>query len=133
MDRREHRHQWWHTVDEKHMVATVLTEDADGCEIEVRIPIEFEVCDTCGGRGSYVNPSIDSHGLGAEDFAEDPDFAEMYWSGAYDQVCHDCNGTRVMPTVATFASDAQKQTYEQAIDAIHERNKEIEFERRYGW
>jgi len=57
---------------------------------------EYEVCPVCRGKGTTVNPSIDAHGLTREDFAEDPDFAEMYWSGGFDQPCRACDGLRVV-------------------------------------
>lgn len=60
----------------------------------------FAVCPTCEGRGSHVNPSIDSQGLSAEDFDEDPDFREDYFSGAYDVPCAECRGNRVVPQCA---------------------------------
>ncbi len=50
------------------------------------------ICPGCSGEGTCVNPAIDCQGLTAEDFAEDPDFAEDYFSGTYDQRCAACNG-----------------------------------------
>lgn len=50
------------------------------------------ICPACRGEGTTVNPNIDAHGLTAEDFAEDPDFAESYHRGDYDQSCLACNG-----------------------------------------
>ena len=57
---------------------------------------KYVVCPVCDGEGTTVNPNIDAHGLTAEDFAEDPDFAEDYASGAYDQPCAACHGKRVI-------------------------------------
>ena len=54
------------------------------------------VCPVCDGEGKTVNPNIDSHGLTAEDFYEDPDFAEEYMSGTYDITCRGCKGQRVV-------------------------------------
>jgi hypothetical protein len=54
------------------------------------------VCPVCDGEGKTVNPAIDCQGLTAEDFAEDPDFAEDYRSGAYDVRCGGCGGQRVV-------------------------------------
>ena len=42
------------------------------------------ICPACKGEGTCVNPNIDSHGLSAEDFHEDPGFAEDYRSGVHD-------------------------------------------------
>lgn len=50
------------------------------------------ICPTCEGEGKTVNPNIDAHGLTGEDFAEDPDFAEDYFSGVYDIQCRCCDG-----------------------------------------
>jgi hypothetical protein len=54
------------------------------------------ICPVCDGEGKTVNPNIDAHGLTAEDFREDPDFAEDYKSGIYDITCAACNGMRVV-------------------------------------
>jgi hypothetical protein len=54
------------------------------------------VCPVCDGEGKTVNPNIDANGLTAEDFAEDPDFAEDYKSGMYDITCAACSGKRVV-------------------------------------
>ena len=61
-------------------------------------PVHFEVCTTCEGRGSYVNPSIDSHGISREEMDENgPEFMEDYFSGMYDITCEHCRGNRVIP------------------------------------
>jgi hypothetical protein len=56
----------------------------------------YEVCPRCRGEGKHVNPSIDSHGLSREDFDQDPDFEEDYFSGVYDVPCYVCSGARVV-------------------------------------
>ena len=79
--------------------------DADGCDtcgegtIEEDLPAKFEVCGTCSGKGSHVNPSIDGNGLSREDFDADPDFEESYFRGDYDVRCHECDGLRVVPII----------------------------------
>jgi len=78
-------------------------------------PINFSVCPVCRGRGTHVNPSIDSHGLSREDFENDPDFAEDYFSGVYDVVCYECDGANVVAEVLW--------------DSLSERKKEIINER----
>jgi hypothetical protein len=54
-----------------------------------------------------VNPSIDSHGLSREDFDQDPDFEEDYFSGVYDVPCYVCSGARVVkaPNWLAFTPD----------------------------
>lgn len=51
------------------------------------------ICPACRGEGKGVNPSIDAHGLTAEDFADDPDFADDYCGGTYDVCCAACDGS----------------------------------------
>lgn len=94
MDNREINHRWYTSFDEKTMTLTV-----EGDEGEVEIPAKYEVCSTCEGKGSHVNPSIDSKGLTAEDFNEDPEFLEEYRRGTYDVACVECKGARVVPAV----------------------------------
>lgn len=53
----------------------------------------WTICDCCRGAGKHVNPSVDGHGLSREDFDQDPDFAEAYFSGGYDVSCAECGGT----------------------------------------
>ena len=74
-------------------------EDDDSEEVDIILPVHFVVCGTCNGKGTHVNPSIDSHGLGQEDFERDPDFAEDYFSGRYDVTCYDCGGENVVPEI----------------------------------
>lgn len=77
------------------MVIYIENEAGDDSE-EIEIPTKFEVCYTCRGKGSHVNPSVDGHGLTREDFDEDPGFMEDYFAGVYDVTCHTCNGLRVV-------------------------------------
>ena len=58
----------------------------------------FGVCPLCEGKGKHVNPSIDSCGLSREDFDNDPQFEEDYFSGRYDVQCYECKGERVIAT-----------------------------------
>ena len=51
------------------------------------------ICPACHGDGRHVNPSIDAGGISGDDFAQDPDFAEAYFSGVYDQACRVCDQT----------------------------------------
>lgn len=56
------------------------------------------VCPSCEGEGKYVNPSVDSQGLTADDFNEmGDDFADDYMSGAYDVKCSQCGGQGTVP------------------------------------
>ena len=64
----------------------------DGLPVSSR----FVVCDMCHGHGNVVNPSIDCGGISDDDFREDPDFEEAYFSGAYNIPCPECDGKRVV-------------------------------------
>jgi len=54
------------------------------------------ICPVCEGKGTTVNPSIDSNGLTASDFHEDPDLMDDYLSGTFDIACGACNGSGKM-------------------------------------
>jgi excinuclease UvrABC ATPase subunit len=95
MDRRDTNHKWYSTFSDERMQFTI--DDGEGGEMV--IPAKYEVCDTCEGKGKHVNPSIDSNGLSQEDFDDDPDFRENYFSGMYDVPCNECHGNRVSPAV----------------------------------
>jgi hypothetical protein len=89
MDPRNRKYPSWADVKEDHKRRVLII---DGIEY----PAHYEVCQTCEGRGSYVNPSIDSNGLTQQDMYDmGEDFQEDYHSGAYDQTCGHCNGNRV--------------------------------------
>ena len=94
--------RWWTHLDKDKMTAHVIIDrydaEADDCIEEKRdVKVRMEVCPACDGRGSYVNPSIDSHGISYEEFDEDPDFANDYLSGRYNITCEECNGATVVP------------------------------------
>ena len=77
----------------------VTFENDEGDENTVNLPCRMVVCGRCQGEGTHVNPSIDGNGLTAEDFAEDPDFADDYRSGVYDVQCEECHGRNVTPEI----------------------------------
>jgi RecJ-like exonuclease len=123
MDRRERSHHWYSRFDESRMVL-ILEEHTqeDGEIVDLEIPARFEVCETCNGKGSHVNPSIDSHGLSREDFDEDPDFAESYFAGDYDVPCNECDGRRVVPVV-----DESRASKEAIAAAISKQEDDAEY------
>jgi hypothetical protein len=79
----------------KHLLEGVLFGDAflyrEGQD--TRIPTSHHNCYQCDGKGTMVNPSIDAGGLSYDDFRDDPDFEEGYFSGRYDVTCSACNGS----------------------------------------
>jgi len=94
------RAKYWKKLNINKMTMVVeIYDEANDETYEKEVPFEFEVCPTCRGRGSHVEPGIDCNGLTAEDFAEDPDFREDYFSGRYDVPCYRCNGEKVVPVI----------------------------------
>jgi len=92
-------------------------EAIDWCnDNPLELAFKWDVCPTCDGKGTYVNPSIDAHGLTSDDFAEDPDFAEDYFRGTYDVTCAECCGRRVVP----FPVDEMHHAYQAAVSMITE-------------
>jgi hypothetical protein len=89
---------------------------------EVQLPTHKAVCPVCRGTGSTVNPSIDCNGLTADDFDEDPDFAESYANGTYDVTCSRCGGDNVVDEVdwdrvpADVRAEYERQDEEEARD-----------------
>lgn len=70
-----------------------------GLDSQGRIVVgcRMEVCPTCDGHGTVTNPNIDCGGLSADDFYDDPDFADDYFGGRYDIQCPECKGKNVVP------------------------------------
>lgn len=83
----------------------------------IPVKVLLEVCDYCDGRGHYVNPNIDDHGLTADDFADDPDFEEAYFGGAFDMSCAACKGS----------GELKKPIYNQYIDLLKYAEKQEEY------
>lgn len=130
MDRRETNQQWYSRFDEKRMVL-VVNEDS---EDEFEVPAKYEVCGTCDGKGHHVNPSIDSNGLSAEDFDEDPDFREDYFEGRYDVACNECGGARVVPAMdEDRTTKEEREKVEEEIDANYRHQQEMWYERKMGY
>lgn len=73
----------------------------EGLEVRLEVPARTVVCSRCNGQGHHTNPSIDGHGIGAEEWAEEWTDEERgaYLSGAYDVRCATCEGqrTRLVP------------------------------------
>ena len=113
----------------KHELYVDETDQPDGFEgiRVIEFPAHYEVCSRCRGEGKHVNPSVDGHGIGQEEFDEDPDFREAYFSGAYDVVCESCEGLRVVlveddydtlsPELKAAHDALEKQWADEAADA----------------
>jgi len=98
--------RWWDAIsDNEARLVDEYTESGTW------VPVRFEVCPLCGGRGKHVNPSIDAHGLSRDDFDEDPAFAEAYFRGDYDQPCTLCRGEKVVPVPLNAEVAARIETH----------------------
>lgn len=103
--------------DEKAMTLTFAVCDENGEEEDIAFPAKYEVCTCCEGRGSHVNPSIDSSGISRDAFDEDPDFEAAYHEGAYDVTCGGCDGRRVEPTIDEARLDKdQRAAYNRVLE-----------------
>lgn len=137
MDHRDlaaHTQKWYTSIDLDKMTATVEAWDENGDEFEIEVPVKFEVCPTCNGKGKHVNPSIDAHGITGEEFAEDPDFAEDYFRGRYDVTCYECGGRNVVPEIDE--STCPKENLELVRNVQRSRAewaREEAYERRMGF
>lgn len=89
-------------MDERREVLVFAIDDGEGeptSVVEHVLPYALVICPSCQGRGSYVNPAIDAHGITGEEWDRDWDDEdrERYLSGGYDVTCDDCHGVRVVP------------------------------------
>lgn len=97
------------------------------------LPTHKVVCPTCSGTGKHVNPSIDCDGLTREDFDQDPDFREDYFSGAYDVTCYECGGNNVVDAIDwDRVSPELTKAYEDEMDERCEYEAMCRAERRMG-
>lgn len=131
------------SFDPKRMVLSFELVDTDEDsptydeEITLEFPAEYQVCSLCHGQGKHVNPSIDAHGISAEEFYDDPDFAEDYLSGTYDVECYRCHGLRVQPEIVAEKelSEEQRKNLRRLEEYQREEaayRAECEMERRMG-
>ena len=133
MDYREVNRKWYSSFCEKEMEFTLILNDENGDDVEYLIPAHYTVCNTCEGKGSHVNPAIDSHGLSREDFDDDPDFAEDYFAGRYDIPCNECRGKRVSPDINWDSLKPEiRKVVEDHIEDFYAYQAECDYERRMG-
>jgi len=149
MDRRDHTdsYRWWDEVSADLRKVTLrdaffdeddnlVSADEDLEEDKKKwYHIKWIVCTMCQGRGQYINPSIDSHGLSSEDFDRDPDFKDDYLSGVYNMTCELCGGRAVEPEFDEYYNSNAKgmiETRNKFLDMIQSWDAESEMERMMG-
>ena len=110
---------------------TEYTDDGD--EIVHDLPVHYEVCPRCEGKGKHMNPGIDSHGITGEEWERDWDdeSREAYFSGGYDVKCEECRGKRVVSVVDLDAlePDLRKKYRAHLRDEADERRSRASAER----
>ena len=130
-DHREYSHYPDWIKEDWQKMALVI----DGFAVDERedliCPAKATVCPVCDGKGSHVNPSIDSHGIGQEEFDEDPQFQQDYFSGVHDISCSTCKGKRVVLAPIDPNSECAK-IIEDSITDQYNSYQEQEAERRMG-
>jgi len=149
MDRRDHTdsYKWWDEVSPDRIKVTLrdsfldeednlVSVDEDLEEVNKRwYHIKWVICTMCQGRGQYINPSIDSHGLTSEDFDRDPDFKDDYLSGLYNMTCELCGGRAVQPEFDEYYNSNAKELIEardKFLDMLQGWDAESEMERSMG-
>ncbi len=113
-----------------------VVENDDGEEIEYSVPAKYEVCGTCQGKGTHVNPAIDGHGISSEEWDNEwsEDEQEAYMKGCYDVTCHECKGTRVVLVVDEEKANAEDlKRFLDKLEAEHEYERECRHERDMGY
>tara|TARA_Y100001951_G_scaffold84454_1_gene73832 strand:+ start:746 stop:1153 length:408 start_codon:yes stop_codon:yes gene_type:complete len=123
--------RWWTLING--FTATSADSHYDSNENVVikadeAISVRFVVCHVCQGRGNYVNPAIDSHGLTRDDFDADPDFYEDYRAGVYNIRCEGCEGRATVPVptheahILAIRATAEE---EDEVNAIYEAERRM--------
>jgi hypothetical protein len=123
------------SLDTQTMVGVVEYTDWDEDDNEIThtigMPIRWEVCDLCNGRGSHVDPRIDCNGLSFDELVDDPEFAEAYSRGDYDQTCNCCGGRTTIPVINDdHLNDDQKKHLERIWEQERE---EAQYQRECAW
>jgi DnaJ-class molecular chaperone len=88
-----------------------------GKDRRMTLPARWEICCECGGDGKH------SQALGSfspEQLDDDPEFAEAYFAGEYDQQCSTCRGSgKVAVPNAAACSPEQRRflaQYQRFVD-----------------
>jgi hypothetical protein len=75
----------------------------------IYVEATYEVCSTCGGHGSHFRSDLDENAL-IDGMREDgdEDGIDSYYGGAFDQICSECRGQRVVssPMLPEWANEA---------------------------
>ena len=101
--------------------------------------LELQVCPACDGRGSYVRPSIDAHGITQDEWDRDWSYEdrERYMGGFYDVSCASCKGRTTVPGPirGEHTSEGQKaavKAWDDYLKDMADMHREMAAERRHG-
>lgn len=118
-------------------------ENDDGEIVVYEFPSKFEVCHTCNGHGTHLNPSIGEHAYTADEFNEaffDDEDKEEYFrhGGKYDVTCETCKGKNVISVIDELACNSPElkeslKLYHEKLKTDAEYARECAYERRMGY
>ena len=105
--RTAYKRRWWTDINRAGTLAQAFIRKYFRAErrhlsgdriVAVWVPIRFILCTTCEGRGSYVNPNLDSNGITPEEMDKwGSSFQEDYANGVYNVACGHCKGAKAIP------------------------------------
>ena len=97
----------------------------------IMVEARYEVCPLCQGHGKHERRDIDCSRL-VDEMREDGDDwgLEQYFKGAYDTICTECKGQRVI-LVPELPEEIQEKIWEYN-DGAREYAAEVAAERRMG-
>jgi hypothetical protein len=96
-------------VDIRNMTFTFEVGEGDE-STSYTLPVKMEVCPTCQGRGTHVNPSIDAGGITEDDEDFWHDDEDENWGGSRyqnDITCQTCGGRNVVAGIDRSHSDKE--------------------------
>ncbi len=100
---------------------------------EIELPWKWEICDHCRGHGKSTRY------LGAftaDQMREDPEFAEAYMNGEYDQTCETCRGSGKVKVLDRAKTPPNQLAAYDSQEAELEQTRSIERQERMmegGW
>jgi len=102
--------------------------------IETTLSAKYEICTRCRGKGSHTNPSIDGHGISADEWngpGWDDESRDMYLSGGYNVGCEAAcdNGKVLIIDLAALTTD-QTKLVEEYLEGVDESEREAAYDRR---
>jgi hypothetical protein len=87
----------------------------------------YEVCACCKGTGSHFRSDLDEDNLVRSMYDDgDDDGMESYFNGAFDCICKECKGTRVVavPVLPEWADRVITEWYRDEAEYNHIRDQE---------